>query len=181
MSSTQAPTRHHPALVSLHWLIFVLITALSVSGKISAGLANDDPVKRSILLLHLPFGSITLFLLIASIIVRMRMPRPAYATTGNQVLDMIGKITHFALYAFALLMVLSGMLLSLRAGLMPTIFVNPNAPLPADFFIFVERIFHGIISKALFLLVLLHIGAALYHQVWLKDSLFSRMWYGKNS
>ena len=94
---------------------------------------------------------------------------------------MIGKITHFALYAFALLMVLSGMLLSLRAGLMPTIFVNPNAPLPADFFIFVERIFHGIISKVLFLLVLLHIGAALYHQVWLKDSLFSCMWYGKNS
>lgn len=181
MSSTKLPTRHHPALVSLHWLIFVLITALSISGKISAGLANDDPVKRSILLLHLPFGSITFFLLIASIIVRIRMPKPAYATTGNQVLDMIGKITHFALYALALLMVISGMLLSLRSGLTPTIFINASAPLPANLFIFVERTFHGIVSKALFLLVLLHIGAALYHQIWLKDSLLSRMWYGKNS
>lgn len=181
MSSTQTPSRHHPALVSLHWLIFILITGLSVSGLYSNTLANDDPIKRSLLLLHLPIGSTTFFLLIASLIVHMRTPKPAYASTGNAVLDMIGKVTHIALFVLALLTAMSGMFLSLRSGLMPTIFFNPSAPLPADFFIFIERFFHRYVSKALFWLVILHVGAALYHQVWLKDNLLSRMWYGKNS
>lgn len=181
MSSIKTPTRHHPALVTLHWLVFILIFALSVSGTYAAGLANDDPAKRSILILHLPFGSTTFFLLIASLVVHLRTPRPAYASTGNSILDTIGKITHVALFVLALLTSMSGMFLSIRSGLMPTIFLNASAALPADFFIFIERIFHGYVSKALFFLVLLHIGAALYHQVWLKDNLFSRMGYGKNS
>jgi cytochrome b561 len=31
------------------------------------------------------------------------------------------------------------------------------------------------------LLVLLHVGAALYHQFFLKDNLLGRMWYGKQT
>ena len=181
MSSKQNPSRHHPALVSLHWLIFILIAGLSVSGLYSTSLENDDPIKRSILLLHLPIGSTTFFLLIASLIVRLRMPRPAYASTGNAALDVIGRVTHVALFVLALLTAMSGMFLSLRSGLMPTIFFNASAPLPADFFIFIERFFHQYVSKALFWLIILHVGAAIYHQVWLKDNLLSRMWYGKNS
>jgi cytochrome b561 len=38
---------------------------------------------------------------------------------------------------------------------------------------------HGIFAKALFALIALHIGAALYHQVIHKDGLLSRMWFGK--
>ena len=38
---------------------------------------------------------------------------------------------------------------------------------------------HGFIAPALFLLILLHVGAAFYHQLFIKDKLLSRMWYGK--
>ncbi len=96
-------------------------------------------------------------------------------------MGMIGKVTHAALFVLALFTAMSGMILSLRSGLMHTIFLNSSVSLPAGFFIFLERFFHGYISKALFILTLLHVGAALYHQVWLKENLFSHMWYGKNS
>ncbi len=38
---------------------------------------------------------------------------------------------------------------------------------------------HGMIWVLLLLSILLHVGAALYHQFFIKDNLFKRMWFGK--
>jgi cytochrome b561 len=39
--------------------------------------------------------------------------------------------------------------------------------------------FHGLSWTLLLLLLLIHVGAALYHQFLLKDGLFGRIWFGK--
>ena len=39
--------------------------------------------------------------------------------------------------------------------------------------------FHGLSWTLLLLLILLHIGAALYHQFWRRDNLLGRMWFGQ--
>ena len=39
--------------------------------------------------------------------------------------------------------------------------------------------FHELSWILLFLLIVLHAGAALYHQFIVKDNLFGRMWFGK--
>lgn len=39
--------------------------------------------------------------------------------------------------------------------------------------------FHGLSWTLLLLLILLHIGAALYHQFWRRDNLLARMWFGR--
>jgi cytochrome b561 len=39
--------------------------------------------------------------------------------------------------------------------------------------------FHGLSWILLFLLVMLHVGAALYHQFFIKDDLLGRMWFGR--
>ena len=108
-----------------------------------------------------------------------RLPKPAHASTGNALLDWIGKVVHYALYALVLLMAVSGLSLSMQAGLAPVVFGGSGAPLPADFYDFAARMLHGFIAPVLFLLILLHVGAAFYHQLALKDNLLSRMWYGK--
>jgi cytochrome b561 len=41
------------------------------------------------------------------------------------------------------------------------------------------RIAHGLIATLLVALIVLHIAAAIYHQVVLKDGLLRRMWFGK--
>ena len=38
---------------------------------------------------------------------------------------------------------------------------------------------HGLIWAVLFMLILLHVGAAFYHQFFVKDNLLGRMWFGK--
>jgi len=76
-------------------------------------------------------------------------------------------------------MTVSGMALSLQSGLISLVFRESGTPLPADFFAFTSRMLHGFIAPALMLLVVLHVGAALHHQLILKDNLLARMWYRK--
>ena len=172
------PARYHPLQVSFHWLVVVLLFAAFILGKYMSGLPNDA-AKIAPIGIHMILGIVTLFVIIARFIARLRFPKPASATTGNILLDQIGKIVHYALYVLVFLMTISGMALSLQSGLTPIVFGGSGAALPADFFAFTSRMLHGFIAPALLLLVVLHVGAALYHQFLLKDHLLARMWYGK--
>lgn len=173
-----SPKKYHPVQVTLHWLVVILVFAAFVIGKSMSGLPNDAN-KLIPLALHMGLGIFTLVVIMARFIARMKLPRPKHATTGNVVFDWIGKAVHYALYLFVFLLAVSGMSLSMQAGLVPIVFGGSGSPLPADFFAFTSRMMHGFIAPALFMLVILHVGAALYHQFILRDNLLARMWYGK--
>ncbi|MEW6241852.1 MAG: cytochrome b/b6 domain-containing protein [Chloroflexota bacterium] len=172
-----SPKRYHPLMVTLHWLVVIMVFALFVVGKSMSRLSNDD-AKLPSLAIHMSVGIITLVVIVFRFAMRMRLPKPTHASTGNGLLDWFGKAVHYALYALVFLMAVSGLSLSAQAGLTRIVFSGVGS-LPADFFDFTARALHGYIAPALLLLVLLHIGAAFYHQLFIKDKLFSRMWYGK--
>ncbi|MDO9296294.1 cytochrome b [Bradyrhizobium sp.] len=48
-----------------------------------------------------------------------------------------------------------------------------------DFSKYSPRAPHGIGARLLIALVVLHVGAALYHQFGRRDGLLRRMWFGK--
>jgi cytochrome b561 len=175
--SKNTPARYHPLQVSFHWLVVFLLFAMFLLGKYMSGLPNDAG-KIAPLGIHITLGIVTLVVVVARFIARFRLPRPAPATTGNAFLDWVGKAVHYALYALVFLMAISGMSLSFQSGLLPIIFGGSGAALPADFYIFNARVLHGFIAPTLLILVALHVGAAFYHQLLLKDNLLSRMWYG---
>lgn len=170
--------RYHPLQVSFHWLVVALLVAMFILGKYMSGLPNDTG-KLLPLGIHIALGVITLIVILARLIARFRLPQPAPATTGHRFLDWVSKIVHYALYALVLLMVISGISLSVQTGLLPIVFGGSGAALPADFYAFNARRLHGLVAPALALLVLLHAGAALYHQFLLKDRLMARMWFEK--
>ncbi len=176
--SQNTPSRYHPLQVSLHWLVVLLIAAAFVLGKNMSQLPNE-PSKITPLAIHMTLGIIILLAVVVRLIARFRLPQPAHATTGNAFLDRLGKLVHYALYAFVLLMAVSGISLSLQSGLMTIVFGGSGASLPADFFDFTTRLLHGFVAPSLLLLVGLHVAAALYHQFVLKDNLLTRMWRGK--
>jgi len=176
--SKNKPARYHPLQVSFHWLIVILVFAAFIVGKTMSGLPNDAG-KLTSLAIHMTLGTATLIVLIARFIARLRLPRPAHATTGSAFLDWVGKAVHYALYALVFLMAVSGMSLSMQAGLLPIVFGGSGAALPTDFYAFNARMLHGVVAPALLLLVVLHVGAALYHQFMLKDNLLARMWFEK--
>lgn len=171
-------TRYHPLQVSFHWLVVILLFATFLLGKYMSGLTNDS-AKIPFLGIHIALGFITLVVIVVRFIVRLRLPKPVSATTGDAFIDWVGKAVHDALYLLVFLMGLSGISLSLQSGLLPSVFGTSGASLPADFFEFRARMLHGFIAPALLVLIVVHVGAALYHQFALRDNLLSRMWYGK--
>lgn len=175
-----APARYHPSQVTFHWLTVILLFAMFPLGTYMSRLPNDAG-KIALLTVHTILGSIILIIIIARFINRFRLPRPAHATAGNAFLDWIGKVVHYLLYTIVFLMAVSGISLSLQAGLLPIIFGGSGAALSADFYTFNARMLHGVIAPVLALLVVLHVEAALYHQFVLKDNLLSRMWYEKKT
>ena len=173
-----SPKKYHPIQVTLHWLVVLLVVAAFVMGKSMSGLPNDANKLMS-LALHMSVGIFSLVVIVTRFITRMKLPKPEHASAGNAFFDWIGKAVHYALYLLVFLTAVSGMSLSMQAGLVPIVFGGSGSPLPADFFDFTARRLLGFIVPALRLLVLLHVGAALYHQFMLKDNLLSRMWYGR--
>lgn len=171
--------KYHPLQITLHWLVVVLVFAAFVVGKFMSGQPNDV-TKLTPLALHMGVGILTLLVILVRFAVKMKLPKPEHVSAGNAIFDWIGKVVHYALYLLVFLMAVSGMSLSLQTGLPSIVFGGSGASLPADFFDFAARMLHGFIAPALALLVLLHVGAAFYHQFALKDNLLARMWFGKS-
>lgn len=176
MSNESAPLRYHPVHVALHWLTGIMVMGAMVIGMIYLDSPNT-PQKIPYLQLHSVWGLILLLLFIVRIITRFALKRPAPATAGNVFLDQLAKIVHVLLYVGVLLMLLSGLGTSVQANLL-TVFQG-QASLPEDFKVFPPRITHGMTFSLLAILVILHVGAALYHQFIRKDNLLGRMWFGK--
>lgn len=178
MSKETAPSRYHPVHVAVHWLMFLLVIMMLGIGKfVMPGVPADAPQKPSMLQIHAYIGMFITVLLVVRLIVLFTTKRPAPADAGNAFLNLVARAVHVLFYVLLLGMVLSGMGLFQAAGLRDVF--SGASPYPADFFSYPPRIGHGLTSTLLLLLILLHVGAALYHQFIRKDNLLSRMWFGK--
>jgi len=173
------PKRYHPLLVSLHWLIALMIITSLIIGMFSLKWMPNNPAKLLPLGFHMATGILILLLMLIRLAVRLLTKKPEPATAGNRFLDIIGQLTHYALYFFAILMALSGFTTALQADLFNIVFRASGAPLPEDFFVYPVRYVHGYVALILIALIILHFGAAMYHQFFRKDNLLSRMWFGQ--
>jgi len=133
--------------------------------------------------LHMVFGITVLVLLIVRLFVRWRTQHPEWLSAGNKFLDWIGNLTHWGLYILTFAMTITGIILADQRGILARVFGIGATPTPGSFRRggFSLGMFHGGIWTLLLLLILLHVGAALYHQFIRKDHLLQRMWFGKNA
>ena len=172
--------RYHPLLVSLHWLLAGLILFSLLYGSIILeGMPNDDPEKIAVLKVHMSVGFVVLVLMLVRLVVRIKTNKPAEIDTGNSLINKAGKYAHYLFYVLVFLVVASGMGISILAGLAEIVFEGSGTALPDTFNDLLPRTVHGLLTKILFLLIVLHILAALYHQFIRKDGLLSRMWFGQ--
>jgi cytochrome b561 len=179
--SETATKRYHPALVSLHWIVAILIFATVLfageegEGGRAVTIGGLPPIG-----IHMILGIATLALLTIRLIVRWVTKRPDWATAGNPFFDLIGKLTHIGLYFFTFSITITGIIMASQRGLFARVLgIGAAAARGFGKRGFAIGAFHGLSWSLLFLLILLHIGAALYHQFIKKDNLLGRMWYGK--
>ena len=181
-NSEKKMTRYHPLLVALHWIMAVMVVVSLFFGKVLLStMSNADPQKLQGLAGHMTVGLALGALLLLRLAVRFASAKPPHAETGSALLDKVGIATHWIMYALVALMVLSGLGTALSGGLFPIVFGGNGEPLPANLSTLAPRMAHGLISNLLVLLVLLHACAALYHQFYLRDGLFRRMWFGNRN
>jgi cytochrome b561 len=177
MTNESAPNRYHPAHVVVHWLMFLLVLMMLLVGKfMMPGIPNDNPQKAGMLQVHAYIGALIAVLLVVRLILRFTVKRPVPADAGSGFLNTLAKIVHFLLYFILAGMALSGLGLFQLADL-SAVFAG-TIPYP-DFFQYPPRLGHGMFSTLLLLLIIIHFGAAMYHQFMRKDHLLSRMWFGK--
>ena len=84
---------------------------------------------------------------------------------------------HIFFYIVILGMIASGIGMVALSGAGPVIF-GEEGTLP-DFWKYPPRIPHGIGARLLLALLVLHTGAALYHQFVRRDSLLGRIWFSR--
>ncbi|MFL7869690.1 MAG: cytochrome b [Anaerolineales bacterium] len=178
--------RYHPALVSLHWIVAILIFATVLfageegEGGRAISIGGFPPIG-----IHMILGISTLVLLTIRLLVRWFTKHPNWASTGTPFLDLVGKLTHLGLYFFTFSITITGIIMASQRGLFARVLGIGTAAARSfgrrGFGGFAIGAFHGLSWSLLFLLILLHIGAALYHQFFKKDNLLGRMWYGKQA
>jgi cytochrome b561 len=170
------PTRYNSWLVTLNWSIFLLVVALAGLGIYLDNSASAAQ-KPALLGIHMAVGLLTLILMVVRVFVRSVTPKPAPATTGSGFLDRVGKLTHILLYIFVIAANVTGVVAALQANVFPAVYEGVGM-IPKDFSRVTTYAGHVISLPFLIILILLHVGAALYHQFILKDGLMARMWYG---
>jgi len=160
------PKRYNVAMVTLHWLTLILM--------FGAGFLVDEHGEAPIDI-HMIFGALLLVVLLIRVVVRLTTKQPDWADTGNQLLNMFGALVHLGLYLAMFFILGLGVVVALRRNLFA--YLLGVGTLQDRGYLFGGLHHLGWILA--FGLILLHVGAALYHQVILKDNLMARMWYGK--
>lgn len=174
------PTRYHAALVIFHWLLAVLIIVmLCVGFFVLDRMPNTDPGKIAVLRVHMAVGVLILVLTIARLVVRWCTRKPAPATTGYPALDRLAPVAHYGLYLVVVLMVGTGYVTGILAGLPAIVFGGSGDPLPPSFGAYPTFAAHSRLALLLAALIILHVAAAFYHQLVRRDGLLRRMAFGQ--
>jgi cytochrome b561 len=115
------PKRYHPALVTLHWLVALLvftdfyigyfyIRPIIMSG--GGGVRGTDAMLK----IHMAAGIAILVLLVIRFIIRLTTRKPAPADAGFKVLNVLARVVHYALYFFVFLMTIVGLIFALQTN-----------------------------------------------------------------
>ena len=162
--------------VSIHWFSAVLIVVLLGSG-FRAGFSEDVATKVDALRVHLPVAVLVMLLTIFRVIWWWRIdtkPQPLDGTPDWQ--RVTAHWTHMLLYLLVVLLLVSGTTMSVLSGLPDALFGAAQFPNLAEL---PPRTGHGIGARLIVALIFLHAGAALFHNLYLRDSTLRRIWFRK--
>ena len=163
---------------AFHWLIVLLILGLAIVG-LTMGELPRTPKYFWVYTAHKSMGITVLALMLLRLVWRLYAgaPDPVPGTPKWQAA--IASATHWALYALALAIPLSGWLYDSASGLRPFryfgLFDMPKLVAPDEWLADRSHDAHELLFWALVVLVALHAGAAFYHHLFQRDDTLVRM------
>ena len=127
-----SPKRYHPALVTLHWLVALLVFTDLYIGYfyirpiIMLG-RGGVPGTDLILKIHMAAGVAILVLLIIRFIIRLTTRKPASADAGSKALNVLAKVVHYSLYFFVFAITVVGLIFSLQVNRFQVAFLGATS------------------------------------------------------
>ncbi len=149
-----------------HWVSVLFIFALLAFGFVMVNVAPEAQ-QAKMYPGHVLFGWITLVIMIIRVIIRFveKAPEPPPGLSPGR--EKVFKANHLLLYIFVIIMLSSGVGILKLSGLS----IFPGAVDPAAIQEVAPRAIHGIISKIVMLLVVMHLGGLLQYQMTKGDTL----------
>lgn len=177
MSIKSSPTRYGAVAVAIHWLSAIAIIGMLASGLAAAN-AADEALRLTLLRGHAVTGVLVGVLTVLRIVWWLAFDRrPSDAVGLSRGEALAAHVVHYGLYAVILIMVSSGMATIVLSGAGAQLMGAAALPLP-DFTLAPPFTVHGLLSRGLLLLLIGHIGAALWHQFIRGDRVLARMGLG---
>jgi cytochrome b561 len=172
------PTHSHfsPIQRLLHWTMALAILTMLFVGI--GMVATVSHAHNTLIALHRPLGIAILLLVLLRVAVRLKRGSPPLPDDMPALQRFVAKFSHLVLYALMLAMPLIGWAMLSAAGYPVTMFGAIHLPpiVPHDIKLYASlRALHTYLALALFLTVLAHLAAALFHGLIRRDGVFSSM------
>ena len=171
--------RHHYGAVAMamHWA-----TAFAVFAMLGSGLMleqAEEAARLPLLRVHATVGIVVVVLTLLRIGWWALADRKPEETAGMPRWQRAAaRWVHRLLYIVILVMGASGLAMLALSGAGTILFAGGSGSLP-DFTLYAPRAPHGLGAWAMMALIAVHVAAALYHQIVLKDRLLGRMGLGQ--
>lgn len=178
MAATDHTRAYRPVAIALHWIVALLVISTIPVGIMM--LQEDLPrsTQDALFIYHKNLGVIIFLLVVARIAYRIFNPPPPLPASVPSLQRTIATATHIALYALLLVMTISGYIY-VTAGDYPLELFDaigvPHLVAPNEDLADRAQAIHVTARFPLVLLIIVHIGAALYHAVFRRDGVFTRM------
>jgi superoxide oxidase len=176
--ATQVDDRFDGTSIMLHWLTVVLIVVQFASVWAIDAAGDKSPLGATLFSLHLSSGMLTWIVVVARLARRHYFAHlPPFPPSMPKIQQTVAKANEYGLYLFLLMQPVTGLARVLLRGQPVELFFwrvpALMEPDPAMRSLFVEA--HEIGAKALMVLIGLHVGAALFHHLILRDGVLLRM------
>jgi len=176
MATKSSFDRYGNVAIALHWSS---ATAVILTWLAGFTVANALPAGQGVglLLAHIALGVIVFALTLLRIVWWLAADKHPGAPTGQPRWQVrLAQLVHGCLYVLLVLMASSGITTLILSGAVPTLLAGGPVP---DFSELIPRVAHGIMARILLLLLVVHVGAALWHQLVRRDHLLARMGVGR--
>lgn len=179
MTPSDTTFRYARPLVALHWLMFALFIVVYAAMELRVLFDKGMPAREYFKSLHGMFGLCILALVFLRLLAKRWSPHPP-PTDGPGIrllLQRASRIGHLILYLFMVIMPLMGWMMLSAAGkpipffglALPAL-IAPDAALAKQI-----KSVHTLVGNIGYGLIGLHVLAALFHQLVLKDHLMQRL------
>lgn len=160
--TSPTPQAYRPAQIALHWFVMVgIVVQIAIHEPMVrettaqyAGL-TPDPADATLAMMHGLIGTLVFLAVLARLWLRYRHGVPGHAEGTSPVQTRIAGLVHNSLYLCLLGMGITGMVTRSGAANLGDV--------------------HSYINITMFVLILLHAGAALFNQFVRKDGTLARM------